>query len=158
MRRFKPRRRSQAAMPFASAQDRAGALAFFAGHDAAHRLFHALLAKAEAWGPIELTATKSRVAITPRTRVIWCHAANNDGSIWLGFLLPRRLQSPRLRSAPAGGRWSHHVKVGSQADLDQELLGWLHEAYAWDAQGIKDTVVKLRRPSQPRDPRRGAKP
>jgi hypothetical protein len=120
---------------FATPQDRSNALAFFEGHDAAHALFHALLGKAQAWGPFQLTATKSRVSITPRTRAIWCHEANDDGSIWLGFLLPRKVESPRLRSGLAGGRWSHHVKVRDAADLDAELLGWLREAYDADVAG-----------------------
>lgn len=123
---------------FASPTDRAAALAFFRGHDAAHDLFHQVIARVAAWGPFLLTATKSRVSITPRTRVIWCHEANDDGSVWLGFLLPRKVDSPRLRSGLAGGRWSHHVKVGGPADLDAELLGWLHEAYEADVAGVPD--------------------
>lgn len=135
---------------FASEQDRANALAFFAGHDAAHRLFHAVLARAAEWGAWQLTATKSRVSITARTRVVWCHEANDDGSIWLGFLLPRRVESPRLRSGPAGGRWSHHVKVRDAGDLDDELLGWLQEAYDFDAAGIKDARPKVRKAKGPK--------
>lgn len=126
---------------FRSAADKAAALAFFAGHDAAHALFHRVIAAVAPAGPFELTATKSRVSLTARTRFVWCHEANDDGSIWLGFLLPRRVESPRLRSGAAGGRWSHHVKVSSPADLDGELVGWLREAYEWD-----------------RDPDKGAKP
>ena len=133
---------------FASAADRDAALAFFRGHDAAHKLFHAVLAQAAAWGPFELTASKSRVSITPRTRAIWCHEANDDGSLWLGFLLPRKVESPRLRSGPAGGRWSHHVKVRGEGDLDAELLGWLREAYDADVAGIQDA----RAAAKPRDP------
>lgn len=138
----RPHHVGMAAFTFRSVADRTAALAFFQGHDAAHGLFHALLSKAQAWGPFELTATKSRVSITARTRVIWCHEANDDGSLWLGFLLPHRVESPRLRSGLAGGRWSHHVKVRDAGDLDDELLGWLHEAYAFDADGIKDAKPK----------------
>ena len=129
---------------FASAADRAATLAFFRGHDAAHKLFHAVLAQAAAWGPFELTASKSRVSITPRTRAIWCHEANDDGAIWLGFLLARRVESPRLRSGPAGGRWSHHVKVRDAGDLDAELLGWLREAYEADVAGVHDAKPRRR--------------
>ncbi len=123
---------------FRSPQDLAAAQAFFRGHDSGHRLFHQVLAAVAKAGPFEITATRSRVSLTARTRFIWCHEANDDGSIWLGFLLPHRVDSPRLRSGRVGGRWSHHVKVSSQGDLDPELVGWLNEAYAWDVQGIKD--------------------
>ena len=43
-----------------------------------------------------LAATKSRVAFLRRTRFLWVHQANRDGSIQLGFLLPRQVRSPRL--------------------------------------------------------------
>lgn len=130
---------------FASPADRAAALAFFHGHDAAHRLFHAVLQALAPAGPFGLTATKSRVSVLARTRVIWCHEANDDGSIWLGFLLPRRVTSPRLRSGPAGGRWSHHVKVRDEDDLDGELVGWLRDALAADLAGIPDAKPKARK-------------
>ncbi|MHB1260654.1 MAG: DUF5655 domain-containing protein [Thermoplasmatota archaeon] len=122
---------------FKSPEDRASALAFFKGRDAAHRLFHTVIAEVAKVGPFELTATKSRVSLTACTRVIWCHEANDDGSIWLGFLLPRRVESPRLRSGAAGGRWSHHVKVSDPTDLDAELMGWLREAYEWDRDPVR---------------------
>ena len=144
--------------PFASPSDRAAALAFFQGHDAAHRLFHAVVQEVANAGPFQLTATKSRVALTARTCFVWCHEANDNGAIWLGFLLPHQVDSPRLRSGLAGGRWSHHIKVGSQADFDAELLGWLREAYEWDVQGIKDAVVKVPRRTKPRSPRNARKP
>jgi hypothetical protein len=122
---------------FQSPADRAAALAFFAGHEAGHALFHRVLSEIAKAGPFELAATKSRVSLVARTRFLWCHEANDDGSIWLGFLLPRHVESPRLRAGPAGGRWSHHVKVSGPVDLDAELIGWLREAYEWDRQPVK---------------------
>lgn len=40
--------------------------------------------------------------------------------------------SPRIAVAtePYPGRWTHHVTVSQEADLDEELLSWLQEA--WD--------------------------
>ena len=29
----------------------------------------------------------------------------------------------------ARNRWTHHVVIGSVSDIDEELLGWLQEAY-----------------------------
>ena len=130
---------------FHTAPDRAAALRFFAGHDAGHALFHQVLEAVAHEGPFELTATKSRVALTARTRFAWCHEANDDGSIWLGFLLPQRVASPRLRSGPAGGRWSHHVKLAGPQDLDGELVAWLRAAYRWDVDGLRDAAPKAGR-------------
>ena len=131
--------------PFQTPGDRAAALAFFGERDAAHGLFHHLVSRlAERTGPFDLAATKSRVSCVARTRFLWVHEAHADGAIWIGFLLPHALDSKRLRSGRLpGGRWSHHARLDSEADVDGELLGWLEEAYAADAAGIEDKPVKV---------------
>lgn len=128
--------------PFLTPEDHAAALAFFEGRDEAHQLFHKVLTEVAKAGPFDLAATKSRVSLVARTRFAWCHEANEDGSIWLGFLLPRRVDSSRLRSGPVGQRWSHHVKVAGLQALDAELVGWLREAYEWDRSPTKDGPAK----------------
>lgn len=141
--------------PFQTPGDRAAAIAFFGDRDAAHGLFHHLVSRlAGRVGPFGLAATKSRVSCVARTRFLWVHEAHADGSIWIGFLLPHALDSPRLRSGRLpGGRWSHHARLDSEADVDDELLGWLAEAYETDAAGIEDPAVKV-----PKAPRAKAKP
>lgn len=46
--------------------------------------------------------------------------------------LPYRLDSPRVVAAsePYPGRWTHHVLVTEADQIDEELMGWLREA--WD--------------------------
>ena len=46
--------------------------------------------------------------------------------------LPYRLDSPRVAVAvePYPGRWTHHVLVTEEDQIDEELMGWLREA--WD--------------------------
>ena len=46
--------------------------------------------------------------------------------------LPYRLDSPRgaAASEPYPGRWTHHVLVTEADQIDEELMGWLREA--WD--------------------------
>ena len=43
-----------------------------------------------------------------------------------------RIGSPRIAAAaePYPGRWTHHVLIDSEAQLDDELASWLREA--WD--------------------------
>jgi hypothetical protein len=130
--------------PYQTPGDRAAALAFFRDRDAAHALFRAVVARVAGWGPFELAATRSRVSCVARTRFLWVHEANEDGAIWLGFLLPHALGSPRVRSGRHGGRWSHHVKVASEADLDGEFLGWLREAYESDVAGVEGRTTAPR--------------
>lgn len=45
--------------------------------------------------------------------------------------LPYRLASPRVAAAvePYPSRWTHHVLVTEEGQIDSELLGWLQEAY-----------------------------
>ena len=129
----------------ATAADAAAVEAFFRQRPAAHRTFEAVRTFMATCGPMELVSTKSRVAFLAGTRFLWVHEAHLDGSITMGFLLPRHVESPRLRSGPVGGRWSHHVKLDR---LDGELKAWFREAYEWDRQAIKDSRVSVRRPAR----------
>ena len=45
--------------------------------------------------------------------------------------LSYRLDSPRVAVAvePYPNRWTHHVLVSREDEIDGELLGWLREAY-----------------------------
>ena len=47
--------------------------------------------------------------------------------------LSYRLVSPRVAMAvePYPDRWAHHVLVSQEGQIDNELLGWLREAYAF---------------------------
>ncbi len=45
--------------------------------------------------------------------------------------LPYPLDSPRaaVKTEPYPGRWTTHIVLGREADVDPELLGWVEEAY-----------------------------
>lgn len=47
------------------------------------------------------------------------------------FGLEHRLESPRIAVAtePYPRRWTHHVVVGKPADIDDELMGWVDQAW-----------------------------
>lgn len=53
--------------------------------------------------------------------------------IMLGFGLSFRAESPRLTqvSEPYPGRWTHHVRLSSEADIDDELMDWIAAAYGF---------------------------
>ena len=53
-----------------------------------------------------------------------------DRGLVVSFGLGRREPSPRIAVAvePYPGRWTHHVPVTAEDQLDGELLGWLREA------------------------------
>ena len=50
--------------------------------------------------------------------------------------LSHRLDSPRVAVAtePYPGRWTHHILLSDEAQIDGELLGWLREAWAFSEQ------------------------
>ena len=45
--------------------------------------------------------------------------------------LSYRLESPRVAVAvePYPNRWTHHVLISGEGQIDDELMGWLREAY-----------------------------
>lgn len=49
------------------------------------------------------------------------------------FGLPCRISSPRVDAAVEAypGRWTHHVLIAAQEEIDSELMTWIHEAYAF---------------------------
>lgn len=49
--------------------------------------------------------------------------------------LNRRLDSPRVDAAVEAypGRWTHHITVASPEEIDDELMSWVREAYAFAA-------------------------
>lgn len=47
--------------------------------------------------------------------------------------LPYRLESERVAVAvePYPGRWTHHVLVSGPEEIDDELMGWMEQAYSF---------------------------
>ena len=45
--------------------------------------------------------------------------------------LSHRLDAPRIAVAtePYPGRWTHHIVISREEELDDQLMGWLQEAY-----------------------------
>lgn len=54
-----------------------------------------------------------------------------DVFLILSFGLQYRLASPRVAVAvePYPNRWTHHVIVSDEGQIDEELMGWLREAH-----------------------------
>ena len=53
----------------------------------------------------------------------------------VSFGLRRREMSERIEAAvePYPGRWTHHLVVCTEKEIDEELMGWLKEAAACSA-------------------------
>jgi hypothetical protein len=58
-------------------------------------------------------------------------AKDRPGSyVTVTFGLPYRKDSPRIDTAaePYPNRWTHHVMIGGEEELNDELFSWIREA------------------------------
>jgi len=66
-----------------------------------------------------------------------CRKAAQRPEAWMTvtFGLGYRKDSPRIDAAaqPYPGRWTHHVMVGSETEIDEELMAWIREAAQFSA-------------------------
>ena len=66
-----------------------------------------------------------------------CRKAKERPNVWmtLSFGLGYRKDSPRIDAAtePYPNRWTHHIMVGSEEEIDDELMGWIREAAEFSA-------------------------
>lgn len=55
--------------------------------------------------------------------------------IVITFGLDHRLESPRIDAAVEASprRWTHHVLVSDAKEIDDELMGWVQQAYQFSA-------------------------
>ena len=66
-----------------------------------------------------------------------CRRAQERPDVWMTitFGLSYRKDSPRIDAAtePYPNRWTHHVMVSSEEDINAELMGWIREAAEFSA-------------------------
>ena len=66
-----------------------------------------------------------------------CRKAKERPEAWITvtFGLSYRKDSPRIDVAtePYPNRWTHHIMVGSEEEIDIELMGWIREAAEFSA-------------------------
>ena len=115
-------------------------LRFFSGKSLELALYQALLRHMEAEFPdASVKVQKSQisfygrhlfgaVSLPVRRKKDW-----PEHCIVVTVGLPYRLESPRAAVAvePYPGRWTHHVLISEEEQIDGELLGWLREAWAF---------------------------
>lgn len=102
----------------------------------ARPLFEAVRAAIEPIGPVQIRATKSQVAFRRRIGFAWVwipgqYLRSETAPLVLTIDLHRRDPSPRWKQIvePYPGRFTHHLELFSAAQIDDEVLGWLREAW-----------------------------
>lgn len=109
---------------------------FFAGYPDSRRIFDTLRATVDAIGPHDCRVSKSQVAFRRRVNfaMAWIpglYLGVGRAPLVLTVLLRRRDASPRWKEVvePHPGRFTHHLELSDDADLDGEVRDWLLEAW-----------------------------
>ena len=113
-------------------------LLFFDRMPDALPLYEALLRRMQAEiGEIQVKVQKTQISFY-RRRMFGCvsfarvrrRADCTQRWFTLTFGLDRRVESPRIEAAaePYPNRWTHHLLISGEEDIDGELMGWLRQA------------------------------
>jgi hypothetical protein len=109
---------------------------FFEGHDESRQLFEALRDAVNAIGPSEIRVTKSQIAFRRRKpfALVWIPGKYLHGKVAplvLTFSLHNRDASPRWKEIVkvSERRFTHHLELHSIKDIDDEVRGWLTDAW-----------------------------
>ena len=109
-------------------------LFFFDGKPAALPLYQALFHCIEfAFPAASVKVQKTQISFYDRHffLAVSLPRRKRDAGILVTIGLPGRLESPRVAvaSEPYPNRWTIHIPVGEEAQIDGELLGWIKEAH-----------------------------
>lgn len=94
---------------------------------------------------ITVDVLKTQIAFSNRHRFafIWLPprriAGRPEAYLVLTFGLPCRIDSPRIEEAvePHPGRWTHHTIIDTTDRIDEQLMGWLEQAYRFSMEKRK---------------------
>jgi hypothetical protein len=113
---------------------------FFAGQEQSKQLFEAVRRLVEDLGATEIRVSKSQVAFRRRRGFAWAwkpeqFLKRKAAPLVLSVSLPRRDESPRWKQIvePYPGRFMHHLELYETSDIDEQVRGWLWEAWEMGA-------------------------
>ncbi len=111
----------------------------FAGKPIQFRLYRHIGSFVEALGPVAIRVTKTQVSFASGRQFAWVwlpiewakHRPPN--SLVLSFALGKQLTHPQIVQAvePYPGRWMHHIILQEESDLNEDVRGWLAEAFSF---------------------------
>jgi hypothetical protein len=108
---------------------------YFNGNDESRRLFDCLRELIETLGPVEILVRQSQVAFRRDIAFAYAwmpgkylHGRGAPLVLTIGFR--HRDTSPPWKKVveAAPGRFTHHMEIHSQNDIDEQVCGWLQEA------------------------------
>lgn len=103
--------------------------ALYSGPKAHLRAVHeAVLAAAAAFGPFEQAPKKAYVSLR-RSKQFAMVGPATQGAVEIGLNFKGLPAHPRLKLLPPGGMCQATLRIGSAAEVDAQLVGWLKLAY-----------------------------
>lgn len=116
------------------------AFLFFRDSLAALPIYEALVSRMQAaLGPYDTKVQKTQIAFANRYNFAFASLplrkirGRPDVCLIVTFGLRCRVEHPRIEQAvePYPNRWTHHVIVAAPGEVDDQLLAWLQQAYAF---------------------------
>lgn len=111
---------------------------FFADQALPKQLFGVVRQAVESLGESSLRVSKSQIAFKRWRGFAWAwvpeqYLKRKAAPLVLSLSLPYRDTSPRWKEIvePYPGRFMHHLEIYAAADIDEEVMGWLRQA--WEA-------------------------
>ena len=109
-------------------------LFFFDGKPAALPLYQALFRRIESAFPAaSVKVQKTQISFYDRHLflAVSLPRRKRDAGILVTIGLPGQLESPRVAvaSEPYPNRWTIHIPVSDETQIDEELLGWIKESH-----------------------------
>lgn len=109
--------------------------AFFEGHPEGRMVAAAVASVVDGLGPHEVRVSRSQVSFRRRRgfAYLWRPGqyVHSDVPAVLSVALPREATHARWKEVahPSPGVWMHHLELHSPVEVDDEVRGWLAEAY-----------------------------
>ena len=102
--------------------------AIYSGAKAHLRPMHeAAIAAFQGFGAFELAPKKAHVSLRRKKQFAMLGPATKD-QLELGLNVKDLPAHPRLKVLPAGGMCSYSLRLGSAAEIDARLMGWVRAA------------------------------
>ncbi len=119
-------------------------LCFFDGKEEALPLYEAFESRVLAQiGQVDVKVSKTQIAFSNRYHFAFVSflpvrkaKERPENYIVVTFGLGHRIESPRIDAAtePYPNRWTHHVLISGEEEIDDELMGWIKAAAAFSAE------------------------
>lgn len=109
---------------------------FFKGYEDSRQIFESLRSAIGKFGSVQLRVTKSQVAFCREKAFAWTwipgkYLRGQTAPLVLTLVFRSRNASPRWKEIvePRPGWYTHHLELYRLEDIDDEVLGWLREAW-----------------------------